>query len=316
MRYLLLLCAIACGNADAYSRPIVTKDGGVDLDTPGWDCTVEAVQVRYVSNDSPPPVGTTSVGIDTTRCNYDAAGNCTIDLEGYLFAPQNRNAHAPAIVWNHGSESEPGRKCAIAQFFTSQGYLVFVPHRRGYGLSSGLSISAYLTSIKSTDTWVDTTRYMQMQAADVAAAVAFVAGMSNVNAAQIAIMGHSYGGIETVYTNAMDVGQRVAVDFCGASESWSVNTSEHTALLTAVDAAVAPMFFLQPANDVNTTPTVTLSGEAGSRRAPGQVFQAAIYPPVPNVTTPQEAHARFVGDATQIAIWGPAVLDFLHRYGM
>ena len=55
-------------------------------------------------------------------------------LHGFTYKPQG-NGPFPAILYNHGSEQNPGWKPALGEFFSSQGYVFFVPHRRGHGRS-------------------------------------------------------------------------------------------------------------------------------------------------------------------------------------
>jgi len=56
-------------------------------------------------------------------------------LHGFLYRPQG-NGPFPAILYNHGSEEKPGTKPALGEFFSSRGYVFFVPHRRGHGRSA------------------------------------------------------------------------------------------------------------------------------------------------------------------------------------
>jgi alpha-beta hydrolase superfamily lysophospholipase len=55
-------------------------------------------------------------------------------LYGFLYKPQG-NGSFPAILYNHGSAQNPGLKPALGDFFSSRGYVFFVPHRRGHGRS-------------------------------------------------------------------------------------------------------------------------------------------------------------------------------------
>jgi dipeptidyl aminopeptidase/acylaminoacyl peptidase len=55
-------------------------------------------------------------------------------LHGVLYKPEG-NGPFPAILYNHGSEKDPGSKPALGVFFSSRGYVFFVPHRRGHGRS-------------------------------------------------------------------------------------------------------------------------------------------------------------------------------------
>jgi dienelactone hydrolase len=265
-------------------------------------CAVDGVLVSYLQ--------TTSNDTTDTRCGPVSNGTCTIDLEGFLFIPSGVSAPAPAIVYNHGSEALPGPKCSIAEYFVPRGYVVFVPHRRGQGRSTGVYIGSYTAGSQIS--------YLEDQVADVTAAWTYLQGLTNpqgatwVDPKKMAIMGHSYGGIMTVLVNATSLGQAAAIDLCGDSESWG-NPDIESAILAAIDAAQSPVFFAQPQNDVHTDPTIVFSNRAGTDE---QMFQAAIYPPVPNAASAQDAHSRFVGDPSEVAQWGPAAVDFLHRYGM
>ena len=64
-------------------------------------------------------------------------------LKGYLYKPEGAGPF-PAMIWNHGSEKEPGFQPELAAFYNKKGFVFFLPHRHGHGLSPG-SIS--LTSI-------------------------------------------------------------------------------------------------------------------------------------------------------------------------
>ena len=55
-------------------------------------------------------------------------------LHGILYRPRGSGPF-PAILYNHGSEEKPGSKPALGEFFSSNGYVFFVPHRRGQGRS-------------------------------------------------------------------------------------------------------------------------------------------------------------------------------------
>src|SRR5262249_11635152 len=202
-------------------------------------CAVAGTVVSYLH--------LTTSDLTDTRCGAATGDSCTIDLEGFLFLPPAGTTQRGAIVYNHGSEQKPGPKCTIAEYFVPQGYLVFVPHRRGHGRSTGVYFQDY--------TGGSTIDYLEMQIADVQAAYACVKALPAVGATKTGIMGHSFGGIMTLLTNTTSLGQPAVVDLCGDSESWT-NASFETALIDAVDNAKAPILFAQPANDVHTSPTI------------------------------------------------------------
>src|ERR1700704_1417393 len=62
------------------------------------------------------------------------SGNLT--LRGFLHRPAGPGPF-PAVSWNHGSERQPGSAGALGDFYTSNGFVLFVPHRRGHGESPG-----------------------------------------------------------------------------------------------------------------------------------------------------------------------------------
>jgi hypothetical protein len=62
-----------------------------------------------------------------------------LTLVGFLFKPDGVGPF-PALVWNHGSEQNPGTARqfdAVAAIFVPAGYVVFAPMRRGHGDSEG-----------------------------------------------------------------------------------------------------------------------------------------------------------------------------------
>src|SRR6185436_10829825 len=64
-------------------------------------------------------------------------GNMT--LVGFLYRPDGPGPF-PALIWNHGSEKNPGTSPefdAVAEAFVPAGFIVFAPMRRGHGLSEG-----------------------------------------------------------------------------------------------------------------------------------------------------------------------------------
>jgi carboxymethylenebutenolidase len=280
-------------------------DGSLDADNPSG-CAVNGSIVSYLTM--------TTTNLSDPRCGPPSGGMCTIDLKGFLYIPGGAVTPLPAIVYNHGSEPLPGPKCSIADYFVPKGYVVFVPHRRGQGLSTGLYVGDYDAG--------PTIDYLEEEVEDVTDAWDYVLALKTssggpvADAKRMALMGHSFGGIMTLLTNATSLGQVAAVDLCGDSESW--NTPQNMpynvpALDTAVDDAKSPIFFLQPENDVATDPTIDFSNRAGVDK---QQFQATIYPPVPDAATPEIAHELFESDPAEVALWGTGALDFLHRYGM
>lgn len=57
-------------------------------------------------------------------------------LHGFIYKPEG-NCPFPALLWNHGSERRPGWLPELGPLFISNGYVLFIPHRRGQGRSPG-----------------------------------------------------------------------------------------------------------------------------------------------------------------------------------
>ena len=121
-----------------------------------------------------------------------------------------------------------------------------------------------------------------------------------------AVAGCSYGGIETVLTSERASSFKVAVDFAGASMSWKGNTLPQKRLLTAVDHATVPIFFLQAENDYNTEPTKALSAEMDRVKKPNK---KKIFPP--HGTTNAEGHGGFCSSPED---WGSDVGEWLDSH--
>jgi carboxymethylenebutenolidase len=231
------------------------------------------------------------------------------ELRGFLYVPSG-DGPFPAIIYNHGSEPEPGTKKSIASFFAEKGYVVFVPHRRGQGMSSGPSIQEATAGIPPSGIESAFVEGMVNETDDVAAAVSYVQSLSYVDDSRLSMLGCSYGGIETVLSAERPLGLKAAVDFAGASESWEGHAILQERLKQAVDDSLVPIFFLQAENDYNTQPTKELSAEMTANNVNHQAVQSNIYPPYGS--TPQEGHGGFCGDPK---VWGSDVLSFLEAHG-
>jgi carboxymethylenebutenolidase len=229
----------------------------------------------------------------------------SLTLGGFLWMPSGTGLF-PTVVYNHGSEQLPGSKPAVGQFFSSRGYVLFVPHRRGQGLSqaAGPYIQDVINAAPASQQAQVRVDQLLLQVDDVAAAVAYMKQQAFVDTAKMSVAGCSYGGIETVFTAERSLGLKSAVDFAGAAQTWAGDTPMQTRMLTAVDNATVPIFFLQAANDYDTTPTTALSAEMQNVNKP---YQAKIYPAYG--TTPDDGHAGFCFNGT--AVWGDDVANFI-----
>src|SRR5215471_3914403 len=73
-----------------------------------------------------------------------------LSLVGYVYHPDG-NGPFPTVIWNHGSEPNPGARQfdAVASVFVPAGYAVFAPVRRGQGGSEGTYIIDAVNALRA-----------------------------------------------------------------------------------------------------------------------------------------------------------------------
>jgi carboxymethylenebutenolidase len=311
-----LLIFVAVLLAVALVLPVVAQDQGSDA--PPGDDTVQTSDDpggvpdnQVVPTDVPPPtvqVAPTATPVRATptpsREQLVSFPSGDLTLGGWMWKPAGAGPF-PAVLYNHGSEKLPGAKPEVARVFLQQGYVVFVPHRRGQGRSPGPYIQDQIQQAAPFDRNRLQVELLEAQVADQLAGLNYMRSLSYVDSGRIAVAGCSYGGIQTVLGAEANPGYRVAVDFAGAAQSWQGNPILQQRLIRAMQGITIPMFLLQAENDYDLAPTNTLSAELTRL---GKPFQAKIYPPFG--TTHEEGHGGFCeGGGTNI--WGPDVLQFV-----
>ena len=225
-----------------------------------------------------------------------------LTLHGFIYRPQG-NGPFPVILYNHGSEQNPGTKPALGAFFSSKGYVFFVPHRRGHGRSP---YDSFVESLRAQGAGGAIALH-ETHLEDQLAGLSYLKTLSEVDSQRIAVAGCSYGGIQTVLAveaNAeQKLGLRAAIDFAGGAMSWR-SFSLRDRMIRAVSKADIPVLFIQAENDYDLGPSKTLAGELERLSKPHNLL---IFPPYGN--TREEGHGVFCTQATNI--WGPAVSSFL-----
>ncbi len=224
-------------------------------------------------------------------------------LRGFLYRPEGTGPF-PAVVFNHGSEQEPGDMRDEAEFYVRRGFVLFAPHRRGQGRSAdaGEYINeAWIALGEQPQTLVE---LLDEQVDDVAAAVAYVRALPDVDATRVALVGCSFGGIETLLAAERDLGLRAAIDFAGAAATWARNPALQDRMKRAALGATVPVLFIQAENDFNTAPSRVLSD---AMQDAGRPTRVRIFPA--NGATTLEGHMFCNGSADPR--WGPEVLEFL-----
>ncbi|HVU12004.1 MAG TPA: CocE/NonD family hydrolase [Phototrophicaceae bacterium] len=250
-------------------------------------------------------------GISKQRVTFQSD---SLTLIGFLYRSSSEpsGAKLPAIIWNHGSEQNPGTGPefdAIADIFVPAGYVVFAPMRRGHGDSQGEYIQTTIMNYRKTHTVAQTQQFFVQQMAgpqldDQLAGLSYLKSQPDVDTGKLAVVGCSYGGIETLFGAEANAGYKAAVAESPGAESWQGDTYLQTRLLQAVDHITIPTFLLQPEGDVNTAPGYTLGQEFQKLDKP---YGFEIYPPYG--PTGEQGHC--FGGAAGFHIWGTDVLTFL-----
>jgi dienelactone hydrolase len=222
-------------------------------------------------------------------------------LRGYFYVPEGKGPF-PAVLWNHGSEKRPGGQPELAEFYTSHGFVFFLPHRRGQGRSPGTYIMEEIQGSHADP--AAAVQAQQVANDDVVAAMTWLRTQKVVDANRIVVSGCSFGGIQTLLAAEKGLGARAFIAFAPAAKSWG-NGVLQKRLENAVQSAKAPVFVLQAKNDFSTGPTEVLGKIAKANGG-----QAQIYPAFGN--SPQDGHWAFATSGLGITIWQKDVLDFIN----
>jgi carboxymethylenebutenolidase len=188
----------------------------------------------------------------------------------------------------------------------------FMPHRRGQGLSS--SAGPYIRSEiidagKAGGISAAATKMIRLlqgdHLSDQLAALDWLRTRDYVKGKQIAVIGNSFGGIETLL-GAEHGEYCAAVDLSGAAESWAQSPGLRTVMIRAARNSRVPVFFIQPENDFDLSPTRILSAVM---KDAGKPFEVKIYPAFGK--SAEEGHSFAYRGAS---IWADDVFHFLDQH--
>ena len=235
----------------------------------------------------------------------------SLKLKGLLWRPAGKGPF-PAALYNHGSEAKPERFLAnITRAFLAQGYAFFVPFRRGQGLSKGQGKyiieqldSASLAGGRPARFALVIRLHETSQLQDQLAALSFLKSQPLIDPDRIALVGISFGGIQTMLM-AQQPGIKAALNFAGAAMMWDKAPEVAEWMKKGVAHVRVPVFFIQAENDFSTQPSLVLSEEM---KRLGKPCAVKIYPP--RGTTPMEGHT-FIDAAD---IWAPDVFPQLNQW--
>lgn len=229
-------------------------------------------------------------------------------LHGDLYKPEGAGPF-PGMIWYHGgSKPAPGSveypdAAQLGAVFTGKGYVLFVPHRLGYGRSPRHDLVDTFFHGKREVRHKLQLKLIDLHMKDVVPALSFLKGLPYVDRDRIAVAGCSLGGIQTVLLAEKNMGFRAAVAFAPAAQSWRNAPDVRESLTGAVRKAALPILFVQAENDYDLTSSRTLVAEM---ERSGKPHKLLIFPPFGN--TPADGHAFCLRGGN---IWAPEVFSFL-----
>ena len=240
------------------------------------------------------------------------SGNKT--LHGFVYQPAGTGPF-PTVLYNHGASAGMLNNQAfdlIGPLLNARGWALFAPYRRGQGTSSdaGPYVMDEIEAARARGGQELGARTMARllsteQLQDQLAALAWLKKQPFARPTQIAVMGNSFGGIETVL-GAEHAGYCAAVDASGAAESWDGAPDLQGIMLHAVQHSKVPIFFFQAENDYDLAPSRTLYAAMKRLNKPAEL---RIYPPYGD--GPEGGHSLPYRGAS---IWIDDVVRFLDTH--
>jgi carboxymethylenebutenolidase len=258
--------------------------------------------------------GQTSSGRETVLIQ---SGSAT--LHAMLWRPQGRGPF-PAILLNHGSGRTredlerlgPYEQNAekLGPVFARHGYVFLYLFRRGVGLSSDQGANAVdLMNSESAAHGLEARNARQLQLldnremGDALSALKFLRALPYVDAKDVALVGHSFGGSLTVLMAEREANLRAVVVFSGSGYSFDRSPELRARLLAAVDHIAAPVFFIHAENDYSLSSGKVLDAR---RQQIGKPHRLKVYPPIGH--TVDDGHDFL---HLGVNIWEPDVFAFL-----
>jgi carboxymethylenebutenolidase len=237
--------------------------------------------------------------------------NGTLTLVGYVYHPEGAGPF-PTVIWNHGSEANPGARQfdAVAAIFVPAGYAVFAPVRRGQGGSEGEYIVDRVSALRArrdASALSVTVKLLETeQLDDQLAGLAYAKTLPFVDQSKLVVAGCSYGGIQTLLAAERNVGFRAAFPISPAAQSWEGNPILRDRMKRAVRAIDIPVLLIAPPQDASLAPPRDLGDEA--KRAHKTSFTTKIYPP----TMPDSEQTHCFGGAPGFHNWGADAVQFFN----
>ncbi len=245
----------------------------------------------------------------------------TLRLKAFLWTPPGAGPF-PAVLFNHGSGGPDAAHTAgmpiteaaerLGPLFVKHGYAFLYLFRRGHGPSADQA--PYMQDLLKREEAAHgpearqhlqflllTTDYLE----DALAGLSFLKHAPRIDAARLAVAGHSFGGQLTLLAAEADGTVRAAVIFGAAAASWSRSAEMRERLLRAVAKTKARILLVHAENDYSTEPGRALAGELQRLHKP---YLLELYPPVGR--SPEEGHNLLYN---AVPLWEGDVFAFLDQ---
>ena len=247
--------------------------------------------------------------------------NGSVTLHALLWRPQGRGPF-PAVLLNHGSGRTPEELERLGPYeqadilgpvFARHGYVFLYLFRRGVGLSADQGSNAVVLMNREFAAHGQGARNaLQLQLlettemSDALSGLTFLRALPGVDARDVAVIGHSFGGSLTLLMAERESDLRAVVIFSGAGYSWDRSPELRARHLAAVARTAAPIFFIHAENDYSLAPGKALDARLQQL---GKPHRLKIYPPIGH--TVDDGHAfLYLG----VNIWEPDVFAFLDEH--
>lgn len=235
-----------------------------------------------------------------------------LQLKGVLYKPTGSGPF-PAVLYNHGSGRDPSAVSdELGPLFRNRGWVFFMPHRRGQGLSSSAApfIGDQIAAADSKDGILGASATMVRlletdHLNDQMAALAWLRTQSFVQQTRIAVAGNSFGGVQVVL-GAERGSYCAAIDSAGGAQSWSQSTDLQKLMTRAVRNSRVPIFFFQAENDYDLSPSRVL---AAAMKDGGKPTKLKIYPPFGDAVIDGHTFGYFGS-----SVWANDVFGFLDSF--
>jgi dienelactone hydrolase len=259
-------------------------------------------------------MGQTSDGPETVVVHHGP-----VALHAMVWRPQGSGPF-PAILLNHGSGRSPEQLERLGPYehnaetlgpvFSRHGYVFLYLFRHGVGPSSDQGANAFdLMNKESAEHGPEARNTLQLRLLenrdmdDALSGLKFLRALPYVDARNIALVGHSFGGSLTVLLAEREPNLRAVVVFSGAGYSFDRSPALRARLLTAIDRIAAPVFFIHAENDYSLSSGKVLDAR---REQIGKPHRLKIYPPIGQ--TVDDGHDFL---HLGVNIWEPDVFAFL-----